>query len=159
MCCWPGWSENLNFTATCKVKWTSNWTSSQIENKCFYPNWHELRWLTWTSDCCRFNDLTWIRIHEGGRPRFLPPRFVHVCVTKRKSVWVHICICAWLRVKEVMEEWVQERQTAKQHQYLIFTRGLADWKKKWNQMKSRKGLFSFLLCSDTRASVRGTNDT
>lgn len=56
-----------------------------------------------------------------------------VCISERKSVWVHICIHARLRyrsVKKVTEEWVQERQTAKQHQMSYFSLVGCETKKK-----------------------------
>lgn len=89
-CCWPDWSENLNFTTLCAVNCWCNWTLSQMENKCFYRHWHNVRWLTLKSKACHFNNLTLIRIHEGGLPDF-PPLWLCMCACE-------CVVCVWERV-------------------------------------------------------------
>lgn len=124
-----------------------------MENKCFYCHWHNVKWLTSKNKNCHFNSLTLLRIQEGGFSWF-SSLCVCVCVYwETQSMWVHICIRAWLRYhrvwKKVMEEWAQERQTAKQHQISCFHSWAARRKKK-KKKTSKEGLLSVFLHTDRK---------
>lgn len=58
--------------------------------------------------------------------------------------------------KKLMEEWVQKKDRQQNNiKYLIFTCGLAEREREGKKlMKSRKGLFSELLCTDTNGSCK-----